>query len=59
MQVSEGGGSALEGEMIELHHIKFCDVKSFLEDQTLTNRPSGLLLALSWFLVHKARKFKL
>uniref|UniRef100_H2ZE87 Uridine diphosphate glucose pyrophosphatase NUDT14 n=1 Tax=Ciona savignyi TaxID=51511 RepID=H2ZE87_CIOSA len=56
MKVSEGGGCEHEDEMIDLFHLKLADVKSFIENPDITNRTAGLLLALQWFLIHKADK---
>ncbi|XP_078482434.1 uridine diphosphate glucose pyrophosphatase NUDT14-like [Ciona intestinalis] len=58
MKVSEGGGCDEEGEMIDLYNLPLKDIKSFIEDTTVTNRPVGVLFALQWFLNNKAENFK-
>lgn len=53
MKVTEGGGLAAEGEMIEVVELSLAELKVLLK-QSEVNCPGGLLFGLMWFLQHKA-----
>nr|XP_045618549.1 uridine diphosphate glucose pyrophosphatase NUDT14-like [Procambarus clarkii] len=55
MKVSDGGGIADEGEMIEVVEMSITELRVFL-NQPEVNCPGGLLFGLMWFLQHKAPK---
>ncbi|KAG7167916.1 Uridine diphosphate glucose pyrophosphatase NUDT14-like [Homarus americanus] len=55
MKVSDGGGVAEEGEMIEVVELSMAELQVFIK-QSEVNCPGGLLFGLMWFLQHKAPK---
>ncbi|XP_063601204.1 uridine diphosphate glucose pyrophosphatase NUDT14-like [Penaeus indicus] len=55
MKVSQGGGLADEGEMIEVVEMSIPEVQQYLS-QPEVNSPGGLLFGLMWFLNNKAPK---
>lgn len=55
MKVSQGGGLADEGEMIEVVEMSIPEVRQYL-NQSDVNSPGGLLFGLMWFLNNKAPK---
>ena len=52
MKVSEGGGIAEEGEMIELFELKVNKIREFIYKENI-HYPPGLQFALLWFLYEK------
>lgn len=58
MRTSEGGGSAAEGEEIEVVHLPMKEGLALVFDQDKP-RPSGLLFALMWFEHYKRPLLKI
>lgn len=54
-KVSEGGGLADEGEMIDVYFLPVDKVQQFVDDPSIENRPGGALFALTWFLRKKMK----
>ena len=52
MKVTDGGGNATEGELIELFELKEENIKEFINDDQHA-KPPGLLYALMWFLYER------
>ena len=57
MLVSGGGGSAAEGEMIEVVYIPVEELQTFAFDETKHKTPS-LILAVLWFIQNKLPHLK-
>lgn len=57
MLVSRGGGSAEEGEMIEVVYIPIEELQTFAFDETKLKTPS-LILAVLWFMQNKLPNLK-
>ena len=57
MLVSGGGGSAAEGEMIDVVYIPVEDLQTFAFDETKKKTPS-VVLAVLWFLQNKLPNLK-
>jgi len=55
MKMSEGGGIADEGELIDLHMIPLNQLVQFTNDTSVENRPAGALFALTWFIHGKMK----
>ena len=53
MRVSAGGGNASEGEFIDVYELPEHAVREFIRDSTSSQKPPGLLFALTWFLHEK------
>ncbi|KAK4299921.1 hypothetical protein Pmani_027843 [Petrolisthes manimaculis] len=54
MKVTQGGGLAEEGEMIDVVEISVDEVRAMVNGPEEVTSPAGLLFGLSWFLQHKA-----
>ena len=57
MLVSRGGGSAAEGEMIEVVYVPVEELQTFAFDETKRKTPS-LILAVLWFIQNKLPNMK-
>ena len=57
MLVSKGGGSAAEGEMIEVVYVPIEELQTFIFDETKYKTPS-LMLAVLWFMQNKLPALK-
>lgn len=54
MKVGCGGGTAAEGELIEVVEVPVSEGKKFIMDETKI-KPVGMMFAILWFYENKAR----
>jgi len=57
MKVSQGGGLAEEGEMINVKEMSVSEVKQYVSSGHV-NSPIGLLYAVNWFLASKLSSYQ-
>ena len=57
MLVNQGGGSAAEGEMIDVVYVPLDEITTFMYDEKKPKPPSAVL-AIMWFLQHKLPSLK-
>ncbi|KAL5009160.1 hypothetical protein ScPMuIL_014741 [Solemya velum] len=54
MKVGSGGGTAQEGELIEVVEVPVSEGRSFIMDETIV-KPVGMMFAVFWFYENKAK----